>query len=156
MLQANNEEIYKMYRFCKSPWKTILFAFLCVLALSGCEDILSALESDPVRAGSPKLTITEVSVLPLNGLTASPGTERYFVATVRMSDGSVNAAGVTWTLTGNKDPVTRMIGPGAPAVTGILVIGPNESAEKLAVTAVSRADESKTSDPVEVTVIRTR
>jgi hypothetical protein len=144
-----------MKRFGKTT-RAAVCAVSVLLALAGCEDIISALESNPVKAGSPKLTITEVSILPLNGLTASRGTERYFIATVRMSDGSANTAGVSWTVAGNNDPVTRIIGPGTPAVTGILVIGPNESAERLVITAVSRADETKTSDPVEVLVVQPR
>jgi hypothetical protein len=145
-----------MRGFCNAPRKTTLLASACVLALAlaGCKDIMSALNGDAVSVGGVKLTITEVTVTPLNGLTASRGTERCFVATVRMSNGSANTAGVEWTVTGNTDPVTRIIAPGMPTVTGLLVIGPNENAEKLTVQAASRADETKKSDPVEITVIR--
>jgi hypothetical protein len=137
-----------MKRFCKAA----AFATACVLALAGCKDVVSALSNDAVSVGGVKLTITEVTIIPLNGLSATKGTELYFVTTVRMSNGGANTAGVDWTVTGNTDAVTRIIAPGTPAVTGLLIIGPNENAEKLIVTAVSRADTAKKSDPVEVTV----
>jgi hypothetical protein len=144
-----------MNGLCKAPWKRpglLIAAFM--LALSGCKDIMSALNSDAVSVGGVKVSVTEVTIIPLNGFTAYRGGDLYFASTVMMSNGSANTAGVKWAVAGNKDPFTTIIAPGMPSVTGILVIGPDESAEKLAITATSKADETKKSDPVTVWVIR--